>query len=290
MIENKDLAAMRALMKGAGGGTGGGTSIDVTAKVGQTIVVKEVDANGKPTAWESADYQPRTHWSEVITILPETTVEIDLELGGAELPYDFILEAGKEYTVIYNGVEYTGVECIDDGEGVLVLGNIGAIEESLPATGHPFILVCEPKSNDENGNLIFAWAVIPLDGATSVTLSIIEEAVTPIPQKYLSNAMPYYIDITGAGTDDDPYVCNDMVANVNAIFESGRPLSVKWKYTENYIIYECRIPCIQRTIGSVTFYLFGLWFNSSTVTNSVFFKLMSQSDGTFAVDRTLSTD
>lgn len=32
-----------------------GTSIDVTAQVGQTIVVKEVDANGKPTAWESAD-------------------------------------------------------------------------------------------------------------------------------------------------------------------------------------------------------------------------------------------
>lgn len=56
MIENKDLAAMRALMKGAGGGTGGGgTSIDVTAQVGQTIVVKEVDANGKPTEWAAAD-------------------------------------------------------------------------------------------------------------------------------------------------------------------------------------------------------------------------------------------
>lgn len=38
--------------------TGGGTSIDVTAEVGQTIVVKEVDANGKPTKWESADYPP----------------------------------------------------------------------------------------------------------------------------------------------------------------------------------------------------------------------------------------
>jgi len=30
-------------------------SLDVTARVGQTIIVKEVDANGKPTKWESAD-------------------------------------------------------------------------------------------------------------------------------------------------------------------------------------------------------------------------------------------
>lgn len=35
---------------------GGGASIDVTAQVGQTIVVKEVDANGKPTEWEAVDF------------------------------------------------------------------------------------------------------------------------------------------------------------------------------------------------------------------------------------------
>ena len=33
-----------------------GTSIDVTAEVGQTIVVKSVDENGKPTEWEAADF------------------------------------------------------------------------------------------------------------------------------------------------------------------------------------------------------------------------------------------
>lgn len=38
------------------GGGSGGTSIDVTAEVGQTIVVKEIDADGKPTKWESADF------------------------------------------------------------------------------------------------------------------------------------------------------------------------------------------------------------------------------------------
>lgn len=59
------------LKKYRGGGSGG-TSIDVTAQVGQTIVVKEVDANGKPTKWESADYQPRTHWEETTTIKGDT--------------------------------------------------------------------------------------------------------------------------------------------------------------------------------------------------------------------------
>ena len=46
----------------------GGADIDVTAEVGQTIIVKEVDENGKPTKWESADY-PLT----VNEIIPQTT-------------------------------------------------------------------------------------------------------------------------------------------------------------------------------------------------------------------------
>ena len=59
---------------GGSGGSGGGTSIDVTAEVGQTIVVKEVDENGKPAKWESAEYQPRTHWSEDVIgdLVPHT--------------------------------------------------------------------------------------------------------------------------------------------------------------------------------------------------------------------------
>ena len=32
--------------------------VNITASVGQTIVVKEVDENGRPTAWEAVDYQP----------------------------------------------------------------------------------------------------------------------------------------------------------------------------------------------------------------------------------------
>lgn len=46
----------------------GGADIDVTAAVGQTIIVKEVDANGKPTKWEGADYlEPLIGSTEEIT-------------------------------------------------------------------------------------------------------------------------------------------------------------------------------------------------------------------------------
>jgi hypothetical protein len=34
---------------------GGGVKVASTAKVGQTIVVKAVDADGNPTEWECAD-------------------------------------------------------------------------------------------------------------------------------------------------------------------------------------------------------------------------------------------
>lgn len=95
----------------AGGGTGG-TSIDVTAEVGQTIVVKEIDANGKPTKWESADYQPRTHWKEQgqEEIVPEFTFTpfLDESMGAYIHPLPrFELGEGKTYTVIYDGASYT---------------------------------------------------------------------------------------------------------------------------------------------------------------------------------------
>lgn len=46
---------------------GSGSSINIqTAKVGQTIVVKSVDAAGKPTAWEAKDIPTDEHINELI--------------------------------------------------------------------------------------------------------------------------------------------------------------------------------------------------------------------------------
>lgn len=167
--------------------------IDVTAELGQTIVVKEVDADGKPTAWEAAEYQPRTHWTErgAKELLPETTMEIS-EDGQGMVVVDFVLEAGKAYIIKYNGVEYVGCKCINAGIGV-GCGNLGAVDESFPVTEHPFILVSAEDDIDGDGNLDKAIAVMPLDGSTTVTLLIAEksEIIHKLDGKYLPNGLPY---------------------------------------------------------------------------------------------------
>lgn len=199
---------------GGSGGSGGGASIDVTASVGQTIVVEEVDSNGKPTKWKAADLQDRTHWSETVEILPETTVEIDPDNSSTLLPY-FPLVIGDTYTIMYNGVEYNS-ECIEI-YGMQVIGNVPLIMETGD-NGMPFLV----SSACIEGECVSGIDII--DGSASVTLSITGVKTTPIPVEYVTNAFPYYIEVTGFGTTDDPYVCNDTVANVNAIYKSGRPV------------------------------------------------------------------
>lgn len=92
---------------------GGGANIDVVASVGQTIVVEEVDADGKPTKWKAAEFQERTHWQgENVQgdIVPLTTFVpvLSEEFGCTMYPVTpFKLEEGKSYTVIFDGVEYS---------------------------------------------------------------------------------------------------------------------------------------------------------------------------------------
>ena len=46
-----------------------------TAEVGQTIVVKAVDENGKPTAWEAADFPSGSGWKEIASTELDSTVQ-----------------------------------------------------------------------------------------------------------------------------------------------------------------------------------------------------------------------
>jgi hypothetical protein len=128
---------------------GGSASIDVTAQVGQTIIVKEVDASGKPTKWESADYQPRTHWSEtgIGTLVPNTVFHpiFDAQFQMFQYPLpEFGFEAGKSYTVIYDGVEYTGTAVAGTFSGldVVTVGNTYLTTGVM--TNEPFIVAKIP--------------------------------------------------------------------------------------------------------------------------------------------------
>ena len=123
---------------------GGGTTLDVTAQPGQTITVKEVDANGKPISWEAADVQERTHWSEATVgdILSKTTISpyMNDQFGCVMYPVTpFELELGKSYTVIFDDYEFV---CTAESFSVpdhniegLFLGNpvfFGGVNNGMP--------------------------------------------------------------------------------------------------------------------------------------------------------------
>lgn len=198
-------------------------NIDVLAKVGQTIRVKEVDENGKPTAWEAVDPQERTHWTEIGEIIPQTTMEIDPETGECmPIFIDSCFIKGNQYFVNWNGLDYT-CECFSASDNEMTLYFIGNhVMVDGTDTGEPFTIataildgmtICVAYSVDET--------------ITTFTFSVTGETHTPIPVRYMTNALPYYIEVIGEGTEQYPYVCNDTVANVEAIHKSGRPLVLK---------------------------------------------------------------
>lgn len=226
MIEN-------GIPSSGSGSSTGGISIDVTAKVGQTIIVKEVDANGKPTKWESAEYQPRTHWSEENVILPETTikcVEMDADGDGVgdglfmgELPDILPVEGIEYYNVTYNGVAYPcKLQKTIDDESTLIygMGNIG-FATGGESTGEPFIMQFQ---YDKTGD-VWSNAILTIDGSTSVTLSIAETVYHTIPLMYLPKACVIDVDentspgfsITIDTTELANAILNDLPIFVNLV-------------------------------------------------------------------------
>ena len=171
-----------------GGGGSSGADIDVTAEVGQTIVVKEVDENGKPTKWESADYQPRTHWTEVVQgdLVPHTEFTPVYNETFQMLLYGlptFDLEAGKTYTVVFDGVEYTST------------AKAGTIAQMMDA---PFVSVGNTALHGVQSEEPFFVAQIPVFSTFAVvcftagphTIQIIGEKTVhhKIPEEYLSKS------------------------------------------------------------------------------------------------------
>lgn len=262
---------------------GGGADIDVVAKVGQTIIVEEVDESGKPTKWRASDYQPRTHWTEYVEVLSETTVEIDPDEGIGLLP-NFTVESGKKYAITYNGTEYIS-ECqyeADGGAGeAYLLGNIPLLMETGD-NGIPFVIVWE----------LGDWAIMPFDGSTSITVSIKEVNYTPIPVQYVTNALPYYIDVIEETfvevSKPNSYTCSDTVRNVKAIFESGRAIKVRLTSTgDNAIPYKM---ILNLFLYDPTWSFGILGFSAPTMLSNggnllLFFT--PQEDGTYAVSQTL---
>lgn len=172
-----------------------GSGIDVTAEVGQTIIVEEVDENGKPTKWKAVDFPEggssapadwnanegdpghilnRTHYMETgDVILPETIFEgEDGQLACVYSGEPFT--PSEIYEVTYNGHQYLCKTMITSGLKALGFD---------PTTGRgmefPFLIA---HFADE-GMLMCA----ALDGAESVTISIAKVVVHPLAEYILAN-------------------------------------------------------------------------------------------------------
>ena len=168
-----------------------------SAKVGQTIIVEEVDAEGKPTKWKAADYQPRTHWASETNLMPETTVTFSETIGDFSST-EFTIIVGEQYRLTIDGQSYETTAYLQDGMPTVSAGCIAVADGTAADIG---IVVIELTASR-------ATAVISLD----------KLSVEQIPTKYIPNST-YYIDVTTA--DDGTMSIAETLFDLLPIFYAG---------------------------------------------------------------------
>lgn len=103
---------------------GGGTGIDVTGKVGDGIVIKSVDADGKPVEWESVklaksdgtNLSNAEAWRTNLGVLPGAKIYCKADSSGKLLAY-----TDQACTQVAN---YTAAMALADfGNSLLIYGN-----------------------------------------------------------------------------------------------------------------------------------------------------------------------
>lgn len=182
-----DLSKMTARVRHTvtGGDTsGGGDGLPTGGAPHQQLVT---DAEGK-ALWEDRLAYAYTGMVEFLT---ETTFEVDTSEGMVpimEPPLRMPVE-GSTYEVNWNGASYkTGCVASSSGDmpGTLyVLGNL--VADGGPDTGEPFLIAFYDDVAAASMN--FRGLIAPLDGSTTITLSIMGEAekVSHMDRKYIKD-------------------------------------------------------------------------------------------------------
>ena len=178
--------------------TGG---VDVSgAQVGQAIVVKAVDENGKPTEWEAADIPSgvQPDWNQnddtqqdyvktrpfytgapaETVLVEESTVSFSYDRGlyMANFLSTFEATVGETYKVSWDGAVY---ECTSASVGGMpAIGNLAILNGGGSDTGEPFVM------GIQNGVKIM---ILTADTSASHTFSIsrLAREIVKIDAKYL---------------------------------------------------------------------------------------------------------
>lgn len=219
--------------------------IDVTAQPGQLIRVKEVDAEGKPTAWENF---PHLWVEETTSFVYEETVDL---VNGDEFyaTPPFVPIDGKTYKVDWNGAMYecvAHVVTVTEGETSATAGWIGNptrvfyssfYEQYVGAitdTGEPFVFEYTVISGNPN-----MW-IRTSEGDIEVTfkVDICEDTVHKLPGKFLPDGVPYIeggmVEIlpetTLTASEEEP---GEFVVTENPpTLEVGKIYTVNWNGIE----------------------------------------------------------
>lgn len=202
MLNPMELALIKKL--GGGNGGGGGSGADLLNADG--IIKQEVLPAGFPYSEVSRGY-----------VLPETTIEVFPDVGMGAGMEILSLTDGKTYSVNFNGTTYNCVAVYmdQDGIGSFVMGNLGAMEMG-EETEDPFFLVANATEEDA-GLAGFGFAIMPLDGSSSVVLSIVGDAekVTQIDRKYIPASEIPLVDVTLRATLAPEAVVNSGMGEVS---------------------------------------------------------------------------
>lgn len=219
----------------------GGSGVEVTAKPGQLIRVKETDENGKPTVWEAVPWGYTE--GEMAEILPECQPVFDGTTGLPNAGYitqPFALIIGERYTVVFNGTEYKCV-CQDAGAlGEMYSGVPGLMNEGVDVETEEGLVFGILNTGGGSGG-VYGLIVLPAEPTEAVTLSIrTDEIHHPIPSELLPEGVPYVykgylLEETDAVESTDPTFGKNWVITKSPSLTVGETYTIIY----NGVPYDC---------------------------------------------------
>lgn len=197
-----------------------------------------------------------------VEIMPTSTA---IDTGSAMMGELYVvgspitLVVGKTYKVIYNGTEYESVasEFTLPQVGLSVgLGDVGIVTTGTPSGAYPFVLAV----NDLLVQMGACAAVIPLDGSSNITVSIVGygEKIHHLPSKYIKDM--YYEEVF-----EEKEILPEMTLTSTDFTVEGTSFTLKPNYPYKVIYDGTSYSCISKTYvadsGSLVYlgysYLFG---------------------------------
>ena len=200
---------------------------DWNAKEGEVGYIKNkptsIGGGGSyaPADWNAAEGEPghilnRTHWSkyENVTLIDNETL---LDDG---MPLNFLLTEGVTYKIVFDGVEYTDTAISADmaGMSVVLLGNGGYVgaEDINPDAPYTFVSM-------------EGMGTVHTCGGYVVTLSGVLETVHKLPEKYLPDIRPYYVDTIVA---DGQVFTAQMASELEKAYLDGRYIAARYPFAD----------------------------------------------------------